>query len=661
MKKTLGGDRLGAGKKMQVDLHGFGRSTHDLSYLWRSTMSAGTLVPFMVQVGLPGDTWDVNLHGEMLSHPTVGPLFGSFKAQYDVFVCPIRLYQGQLHNNKLGIGLKMADVKLPIFSLTAPDGDVAVVADGVDYNNMQINPSSILKYLGLSGIGWKSGTGTGEREFNGVSWLAYWDIYKNYYANKQEEIGAVIHNVGANFETNVTEVEVDGSVIPQSTGITPVVSQPGTVIQITTSAAQDWNQVILYTTTGGIRVSDIGDPIPGTSPQQWIFNTAKYGNRVFTHWDYIRSFGEPTSPSVQTFPLSDIDAMREAILQHSTQSTPFLINDSAGAPDTALQPWQFVLELQRDIATVRQPFQFSQEGLALKTYQSDLFNNWLSTEWIDGTGGINEITSIDTSGGSFTIDTLQMAKKVYDMLNRIAVSGGSYDDWLDAVWMTDRTRRAESPIYVGGLSKELVFQEVVSNAESNPENNSTQPLGTLAGRGKFNTKNKGGHIVIHVEEPSYIIGLISLTPRVDYFQGNTWDLHLKTMDDFHKPNLDEIGFQELITEQMAWWNTSWNGTTWVQRSAGKQPAWVNYMTNVNKVYGNFAVPDNEGFMVLTRRYTASANGDDLDIDDMTTYIDPAKFNHIFAQTSLDAQNFWSQIAVDIECRRVMSAKVMPNL
>ena len=57
MLKTLGGDRLGAGKKMKVELHNYERSTHDLGYIWRSTMSAGTLVPFMTQVALPGDAF----------------------------------------------------------------------------------------------------------------------------------------------------------------------------------------------------------------------------------------------------------------------------------------------------------------------------------------------------------------------------------------------------------------------------------------------------------------------------------------------------------------------------------------------------------------------------------------------------------------------------
>ena len=54
-----------------------------------------------------------NTEASVLTHPTVGPLFGSFKLQGEYYVCPIRLYNGLLHNNALGIGLKMSQVKLP--------------------------------------------------------------------------------------------------------------------------------------------------------------------------------------------------------------------------------------------------------------------------------------------------------------------------------------------------------------------------------------------------------------------------------------------------------------------------------------------------------------------------------------------------------------------
>ena len=107
--------------------------------------------------------------------------------------------------------------------------------------------------------------------------------------------------------------------------------------------------------------------------------------------------------------------------------------------------------------------------------------------------------------------------------------------------------RSETPVYQGGYSDEVIFQEVISNSATENE-----PLGTLAGRGKLQGNNKGGNITIKIDEPSYIIGLVSLTPRIDYSQGNRWDTDLKTLDDLHKPALDGIGFQDLTTNKMAW-------------------------------------------------------------------------------------------------------------
>ena len=50
------------------------------------------------------------------------------------------------------------------------------------------------------------------------------------------------------------------------------------------------------------------------------------------------------------------------------------------------------------------------------------------------------------------------------------------------------------------------------------------------------------------------MGIVSITPRVDYCQGNDWDMiQLKTMDDLHKPALDGIGYQDLLTYEMACW------------------------------------------------------------------------------------------------------------
>ena len=55
------------------------------------------------------------------------------------------------------------------------------------------SPSSLLNYLG-----WKGARNTDEKVgweiINGVPYLAYYDIFKNYFANKQEKNFYIINN-----------------------------------------------------------------------------------------------------------------------------------------------------------------------------------------------------------------------------------------------------------------------------------------------------------------------------------------------------------------------------------------------------------------------------------------------------------------------------------
>ena len=88
------------------------------------------------------------------------------------------------------------------------------------------------------------------------------------------------------------------------------------------------------------------------------------------------------------------------------------------------------------------------------------------------------------------------------------------------------------------------------------------------------------------------------------------------------------------------------------------------MSNYNRTHGNFASGQSEEFMVLNRNYEINKETSNLKqsvIKDLTTYIDPTKYNYIFADESSDAMNFWVQIGVDWKARRMMSAKVIPDL
>lgn len=668
MNTSIGGDRIGSGNKMDLSFKNYERSTHDLSYLWRSSMSAGTLVPFMNLVALPGDNLRIELDTEVLTLPTIGPLFGSFKVQLDVFEVPIRLYNAKLHMNKLGIGMDMDSIFFPQFPVYVNNH-----ADHVHTyeDNEQVNASALIKYLGISGIGAISGTtNPARRYFNAVPILAYYDIYKQYYSNKQEGVGYYISIGETDITTAITPIAAE--LVKKTSGIhynifdstSPQTVSTGDIIFIQfpdncPGLYLDGQYVMVNDDSTDTYMVSICDNLAWHSSTKILQGTIKSsvnGSVVYVLNTYYSSaYGSEilNCIALKEFDLDDIDTTRDAILSH-------LSEDAFVLQDTGTDVWDWLFNTISSGANLRYANSFSQNGLAVKTYQSDLFNNWINTEWIDGETGVAALTAVNIADDKFTIDALNIAQKVYVMLNRIAVSGGSYDDWLDAVYTHERVKGVESPVYHGSLIKELAFQEVISNASSQDSNGNPQPLGQLAGRGKLTGKHKGGLINIKVNEPSIIMGIVSLTPRIEYSQGNDWSVNLKTINDLHKPALDAIGFQDLITEQLLWSDSTLNSATGAvtTKSLGKQPAWLNYMTAVNKVFGHFAEKNNSMFMVLNRRYEKDTDGS---LIDGTTYIDPSKFNHIFAETALDSQNFWTQISCNITARRKMSAKVIPNL
>jgi hypothetical protein len=313
ISKSIGKDTLGGGNSMKVDLKTYNRSTHNLSYAWRSSMGVGTLVPCMKLIGLPGDTFDIDVDTKVLTHPTVGPLFGSYKLQIDIFTAPIRLYNAMLHNNALNIGLDMSKVKLP----KVQENDIKLTIE--DSTHLTFSSSSIIAYLGR-----RSGNTIypGITMQNAVPWLAYLDIFKNYYANKQEN----------NFYYLVKAAYVDTTVtnnqIVYNPNVTPPTTRSGT-IEIANITLMNWvasGEIYGTDTATGKKIwlsskemskywnfSQKGNNVLLTflAPQNWRFekdSKARYKNQTY----------------IQNTELTSLDELREKIL--AAGQTQFTIN-----------------------------------------------------------------------------------------------------------------------------------------------------------------------------------------------------------------------------------------------------------------------------------------------------------------------------------------------
>lgn len=681
MKKTLGGDRIRSESKMEVYLPNFGRSSHNVGKIIRTSQACGTIVPYWCQIGLDGTTFYIDITTKVKTLPTTGPVFGSFKHQIDVFVIPIRLYIAALHNNALGVGLNMSKVLLPQFSVNTANASIYEN----DTNRGQVNPSSLLSYLGIKGFG-RSSVNQYTRRFPAMFNLAYWDIFKNYYANKQEENAYVITGVnhiwkkisagdGVAWNREWTDNLSEAYPLNPSSQAPSFIKlefeekiSPDEVNEIqflTNDPEKPTQKINKLTKLGDAFIFERTDPEamgikkpdnPRKATNIYVYQVKK-PIKIAYNQD-IAGNVQLTMPDNQKikltpFPLKNIDDERTAILAAPSTSA-YLVNNTTMPYKAAIGALRLP-NYNRTKQYKSSNSWYSQAGLAVKTYLSDRFNNWLNTEWIDGTtGGINAITAVDVTDGKLTMDALILQKKIFNMLNRVAITDGTYQAWREATYGIRSATLPESPIFCGGMQSEIAFDEIVSNAATDEE-----PLGTLAGRGIATMYKSGRGLKIKCTEPSMIMALGSITPRIDYSQGNKWWTRLESMDDFHKPTLDAIGFQELITEEAAAWNTELHENyTPIYQSLGKQPSWIEYTTDVNETYGEFAAGMPLAFMCLNRVYEENEDGA---IDNASTYIDPTIYNNIFAESRLSSQNFWVQVAFDVTARRVMSAKQIPNL
>lgn len=680
MKKTLGGDRIRSESKMEVYLPNFGRSSHNVGKIIRTSQACGTIVPYWCQIGLDGTTFYIDITTKVKTLPTTGPVFGSFKHQIDVFVIPIRLYVAALHNNALGVGLNMSKVLLPQFIVNTAHTSIYEN----DTNRGQVNPSSLLSYLGIKGFGY-SNVNQHVRRFPAIFNLAYWDIFKNYYANKQEENAYVItginhiwkklsvgdgvkwlktwtDNKSAEYDIAPTaerpryiKLEFEENVSPEEVNeIQFLTNIPGSTQKLNELTKLGDSFVFERTDPEALGLREPSNPRKATNVYAYkVKKDIKLAYNMGATGETSITMPDNKKIKLTPFPLKNIDDERNAIM--AAPSTSAHIVPNIKMPYGAATAGLVLPNYNRTKTYVSSNAWYSQAGLAVKTYLSDRFNNWLNTEWIDGTtGGINSITAVDVSDGKLTMDALILQKKIFNMLNRVAITDGTYQAWREATYGIRSATLPESPIFCGGMQSEIAFDEIVSNSATDEE-----PLGTLAGRGVATMYKSGRGLKIKCTEPSMIMALGSITPRIDYSQGNKWWTRLQNMDDFHKPTLDAIGFQELIAEEAAAWSTECSEDyELAYQSFGKQPSWIEYTTDVNETYGEFAAGMPLAFMCLNRVYEENS---DHTIGNTSTYIDPTIYNNIFAESRLSSQNFWVQVAFDVTARRVMSAKQIPNL
>ena len=249
--------------------------------------------------------------------------------------------------------------------------------------------------------------------------LAYYDVFKNYYANKQEER---FYIMGGSTIQNATTIESEdfvGNIVLYGNDTLKCTS-PSTVTITGTNVKLENIEKVKYILDSNPIYIKLRD-----AAGRYLWETVseeanKVVNRTQTGFYYQASRvlqgatgqsitlkgttenitqGTVTEAYTSSFPLTEIDDLREYILSKGRQQVRVGKDSDEKLKSLFLYPLLVSPNPEKEGTNQSIPaiVTLDMGGLCLKTYQSDLFNNWVNKEWVDGDNGINAITGVDVS------------------------------------------------------------------------------------------------------------------------------------------------------------------------------------------------------------------------------------------------------------------------
>lgn len=523
------------------------QSHHNRSHFFRTSMAPGCLVPIYCRNVVPGD--EINLDYESLveTQALLSPLYGSFKLQIDTFFAGTSLYVPQLWRNG---SMKQADGTL---HAPYPTFKVSMYSTTSQEKGMRVDPSSLLAYLGFNpGYAFLRVDSALSRSFNAIPLLMYLDIYRHYYANRQE----------ASFPF-------------------------------------------------------IGNPTTPTSTPQVTWQSLAQLDDLFLN---LGSNGFDVSSYLESLNLGSL--LR---------------------PDAPLS------------------------GLLLKTYSPDRMNVILNSEFY---GKNVSSVQVSTAGGNFQVDQLVTAKKLWNSRNKDAMSSGTFKDWVRLHYGVTPKIMDDMPTFCGSTSTDILFQDIRATTTSTvPDLDFTQFLGDKASSGSGFMRSR--RHVVKADRPGYVMVLASIVPRVDYYQNlERYTMYTDISDEF-RPEYNGIGLQDVLVSDL---NADFSSIPGPLRedegyadpakdSVGKQPAWIEYMTAVNKIRGTFCSSEKSWVLARDMRANPSMTGKEsqpVENTATTAYVIPGQWNQPFALQQLTDQNFLCQFKITDVVRSSVLKRLLPK-
>lgn len=677
-----------------VDLPNPKKGYHDLGYRYHTTLAPGCFNPLAAFEALPGDSMTYGFHGQLESFPMLAPCLDGFKFRITYHYCNIANWYGYLDNDSKSLTSQFVSgmrfwsfVPIPVNLLVGNSNSFA--------SNIFVYPTNSESKLIAAQYGWMNPSLAGNVYFNGVApgsllnrlgqpigisgrysstsllntggdpvalagvftrqdyvalkqnlhkVLAYMDSYRKSLVNLQESrcyyIGVVLKNQSE------------------------VYTRDGEIVTV-----NDVNSQWMY---------DYGYKFVDLQSFDNFFMFLRYytGNSSFDPTGAALNLDLSTSSNISTFTLACANYLVRSVGQSSITVSPdvsyvacsalryFLEVTGLILPDSSNSTYNAAIDVicsgegRTSVnACYLTPF-VANGGLMLTTYEMDLNRALLSSN----VG--NTKSSVDTSEGSFTIDTFRFRNAIQKSIDKFDLSGGRFSSWLRSIWKVKSDRSLDTAELLHVASSYIGNTDIISTSNTLGLSGASDQGSALAQQAGYTIGRVDGQDD-HYLSDSYGVFICcgSLIPIVSYSQGiDPCDFHLDIQDCF-QPDYASFGYQgvparELVAQLRCINDFSTSQSVMpipprLDQVVGKRVAWQEYRTSVDKASGNFSIGAPLSYWTFARFYggvrisavdkSSAASGIFLDYVpntlSLSTYVWPRLYNYLFAQTDDSAQNF----------------------
>jgi len=472
-----------------------GYSRYDVPESKAFTCTPGILYPVRIDFINARDRVSIEQGIDVRSNPLAVPTFNPYTVRLHRFWVPLQLYHPEMRTNSSKFDMNNASFNwIPSPNTPAVSG-VDMFNKRGGYSNSLFNwlrvsvtqPSRSLTDAESTSVSTPA-VGNSSAYFNADTYLAYWDIVRNYYAYSQWGV----YSFAWPGTSYITE---DGS--------GAFTSQP---LKESAFFAQRFGNVEYLDSFFESQFY----------PSALSSSNNSY-NRAALYGQIIMSDIEGTGAAGDGYPVMELSGLAGDL-------NPYPSNQFSTSPGTAVAP------LIRSI--------LKYHPMAVIPSNPDRFSRLLP----------NGSTDAVSMTGVSTIPQLAIASRLQEYKDLLGAGGNRYSDWLET-FFASKIEHVDRPKLLFSASQTVNVQVVMNQAGTNNFQSSFGggfPLGQQGGSIAFNTR-LGRLQSYYFREPGYMIDMLSIRP-VYYWAGIRPDYLTYRGSDYFNPIYNDIGYQDVPTD-----------------------------------------------------------------------------------------------------------------